>query len=60
MSRMLALHPGAAWIQPPHRSPAEPRPGSRQGHTDAERCFAATSIAVLRSLPPDHWLKGTP
>jgi hypothetical protein len=29
-------------------------------HTDAERRFAATSIALLRSFPRQRWLKGTP
>lgn len=38
----------------------KPPAGDRTGHIDAERRFAAASIAALRSLPPNHWLKGTP
>ncbi|MFM8496205.1 MAG: hypothetical protein ACKOEM_11880 [Planctomycetia bacterium] len=36
-----------------------PPVGDGAGPTLATGRFAATSIAVLRSLPPEHWLKGT-
>jgi hypothetical protein len=38
----------------------KPPAGDRVGHIQAERRAAAASIAALRSLPPNHWLKGAP
>jgi len=56
MAAMRILLPAAS----SHHHSEKPPAGGGTVRTDATGRFAANSIAVLRSLPPRRWLKGTP
>jgi hypothetical protein len=57
--RMAAMRILLPAVSSRHHS-EKPPAGDGTVHTAATGRFAANSIAVLRSLPPRRWLKGTP
>lgn len=57
--RMAAMRILLPAVSSRHHS-EKPPAGDGTVHTAATDRFAATSIAVLRSLPRQRWLKGTP